>query len=1104
MNCRILKLLSKIYLLFAIYSIYYPLQANNQNTWESCFNPTTIKFIENRGQITDQNYLQRQDVLFTGSSKNMVFHLTSTGVSYQFYKNANNSLTKINTCNDLINSREKQTIYRLDISWNTTNTSTRVSGGRVNPELTNYYLNNANNGIVNVKSYKEVLYENLYNGIQLKWYEKGGELEYDYLVSAGANYKQINMRIDGANKIVINPSGNLMIHTPLGILEQQAPKVIQGAKTIPAKWVIENNTISFNITGIDPNMDFVIDPVVRQWGSFFGGAQQDTPGRCATDTNGNFYICGSTSSSSLIATSGAHQTTYLSQTDAFFAKFTTSGQLLWSTYAGGTASDGISAIKIEPNGNVIVAGGSASSAANFITTGSHQTGLSGSSDAFIAKFNNSGGLIWGTYFGGSGIEGGSDCVLDASGNIYLVGVTNTQIGGIATPGAHQSTLSGNYDSYIAKFNSAGTLIWGTYYGGGGDEDYISCSTDANGNVFISGRTNSTFSISTPNSHQSNHGWGTTDGFLAKFSSNGVIQWGTYYGGANQDLAFDNECDANGNVYLSGQTRSNQAISTPGSHQPNYSAPIYSAYLAKFNTLGVRQWATYYGINGGNTDFTCLKIDASNNVYVSGVTNSSLGIATTGAYQTTTNGGADGLLVKFDPSGNRIWGTYYGDTKDENAKYFDIDLAGNIFICGLAQSTTGFTSGVLATFGSHQTSYSGSIDLILAKFSDCPILPPAPANITLPSNLIACSGSSTSIQASGSGMLYWYYQSSGGLAFFSGSLLTIPIVSVNTTYYVEDFTCGSSPRTSITVSMAPMPVLYFNQNTTICQGSTLNLNAQGALNYTWLPSGSTSPLIPLSPSVTSNYTLIGESVNGCSASLPFQLVVNPLPSLTVSSHPSVLCDNQSFTINALGALNYSLNSSPFSGNIIVILPYSLQSGVHTVIGKDVNNCVVTKSISLQINNSPTLSVSGSTQICVGEKLLLTASGSDTYLWNGQAGSSTFTFIPTQATTVTAVGINANSCSSTFFHAIESDACLNTIDLVDEAPFSLYPNPCSKVIHLLNYTDGEFELTNLTGQLVLRLKISSGFNQIQIDELSKGVYVAFIKLGTSCKQMKLVIE
>lgn len=406
---------------------------------------------------------------------------------------------------------------------------------------------------------------------------------------------------------------------------------------------------------------------VRAWGTYYTGTGQVWPNgeergnSCITDAAGNVYMVGFTSSNSDIATAGAHQTVYAGGPivfgtggyDAFLVKFNSSGVRQWATYYGGSQDDMGISCAVDASGNVYMIG-STSSTSGIATAGAHETTIN---DGFLVKFNSNGVRQWGTYFEGNG----NACTTDASGNIYIVGLTNST-SGIATAGAHQTVMSGSGDAFLVKFNSSGVMQWGTYYGGAGVDIGYSCAKDASGNVFLAGDTQQEFvpassGMTTIGAHQSAYGGGYSDGFLVKFDSNGLRQWGTYYGGSLLDVSFSCATDASGNVYMSGETQSPNGIATSGAHQTT----VDGAFLVCFNSSGVRQSGTYYG----GIKNVCTT-DASGNVYMTGYTQSNSGIATTGAHQAVNgnSGYSDAFLVKFS-------GISVGINETINDKLFSI-------------------------------------------------------------------------------------------------------------------------------------------------------------------------------------------------------------------------------------------------------------------------------------------------------------------------------------------------------------------------------------------------------------------------------------------------
>ena len=453
------------------------------------------------------------------------------------------------------------------------------------------------------------------------------------------------------------------------------------------------------------------------WGTYYTGTGQvwpngeDRGNSCITDASGNVYMVGYTSSTSDIATAGAHQSVHAGgpiffgagSYDAYLVKFNSSGVRQWATYYGGEGNDMGMSCAIDALGNVYMIG-STSSTSGIATAGAHETTAN---DGFLVKFNSNGVRQWGTYFESAG----NSCSIDVSDNIYISGTTQSTMG-IATIGAHQTVMSGSGDAFLLKFNSNGVKQWGTYFGGPLVEDGLSCATDHLGNVFLAGMTRSTSGIATAGAHDTIYGGGlsSTDAFLIKFNSSGVIQWGTYYGGAGVEIGYSCATDASGNVYLAGDSQQNglpdtSGMTTTGAHQSAYSGGYSDAFLAKFDPNGLRQWGTFYGGSALDVGFSCV-IDSSGNIYMSGETQSSSGIATAGAHQTTVN---ESFLVSFNSNGVRQSGTYFGGTTNVCTS----DASGNVYMTGYTQANSG-----IATPGAHQTvnGNSGYNDAFLVKFN----------------------------------------------------------------------------------------------------------------------------------------------------------------------------------------------------------------------------------------------------------------------------------------------------------------------------------------------------------------------------------------------------
>lgn len=977
-------------------------------------NPS-LSFTENLGQVKDQHNKPRPDILFSGVVNGLTYHLRDNGISYQVSQINSWEEQKVGSCGGFLHEEQKiripgnQTIYRLDLTWLNCGKKLKIEATEQIEGFSNYYLETCPQGVHNVKSYRIITYKDVYENVDVKYYEDNGRLKYDYVIGPNSNYKQIEIKVSGAQFIEVLEDGSLSITTQFGKIEENAPEVYQNNKKLKASWVVKDNILSFDIKDyIDPRYTLIIDPAVRAWGTFYGGAGDEgnliifAP-KIAHDTNGNIFMPGTTSSSTgtNIATTGAFQSSYGGGlTDAYIVKLDPLGQRLWSTYYGFSGNDSGNSCSTDFFGGVYLCGATTSSLL-MASAGSHQPTFGGGNgnptDAFLVKFNGATGVRqWGTYYGGNASDYGAACATDALGFVYLTGQAGSITGTvIATPGSHQPASSmQSSDGFLVKFSSAGIRQWGTYYGGSGTDEVYSTSTDLAGNVYISGMTGSSTgslsngtTIATPAAHQPTLSGNSAEAFLVKFNSAGVRLWGTYYGATGQDYGWDCQADQNQNVYLSCSTTSTSSLlATPGSHQPNFGGGLYDAILTKFNQNGQRIWATFYGGSGYDTGITCA-VDIAGDVYLGGSTQHSVGtvIATPGSHQPTFGGGNnDGYFVKFSSNGQRLWGSYYGGTGGESIFDIDIDQNNTLYIHG----STNSTGTAIATPGSHQSSFAGGTDAFLVKFTLC-----EPLNVTPFSQQNICSGSSTTLSVLSTFSITWYSSPSSTISIGSSSTFVTPTLNVGNYYFYAEAS-GCSERTPVQVISLPVPTITVS-NGTICIGDTFTFQPSGASTYT-ISGGS----LVVSPSVTTTYSIIGTSSAGCLSAntITTDIFVNPLPIVAINS--GTICIGTSFTFNPMGAQTYTIQG----GNSIVSPTVST---VYTVLGTSSVGCIgASVNCSITVVPLPTITVN-SGSVCLGNSFTITPSGASTYTIEG--GNSIVS--PLVTSSYSLVGADVNGCINT---------------------------------------------------------------------------------------------
>lgn len=823
-----------------------------------------ISFTENKGQVCDQNSKSRPDILFSGVDGGMAFHIRNNGISYQ--------LSKIDSYKQDVDSRssitrrliEKATIYRVDSYWKDCNTDFIIEKKEENSETSNYYRENCADGVFNVKSYTNVFLRNIYDNIDLHYYESEGRLKYDYIVAPGADYKRIKIEVRGA-EIKIKKNGNIVFVTPLGNIEEEKPVVFQNKKQLLAKWILEGNVLSFEIKNADAAYPIIIDPLIRNWGTYYGEDSEDEGRSCVVDASGNVYLWGTVGydfSNGLLSTSGAHQTTYGGNTyDCFLVKFDKSGNRLWGTYYGGNGNETAFKCSIDASSNVYVTGYTGSTNA-IASPGAHQTAKSGSEDAFLVKFNSNGVRQWGTFYGGTGSERGFSCTVDLNGDVLMAGFTSSS-SGIATAGVHQTGFAGGtYDAFVVKFSPSGSRIWGTYLGGNGSETAYGVTTDPSGNVFLSGTTTTTvagIAIATPGAFQTTPGIG----FLVKFNSTGTRQWGTYFNATGYACS----SDLSGNIYMTGDAFSTSGISTAGAHQQIYGGGNSDSYLVKFDNSGSRQWCTYYGDTDLDDGWSCIT-DPSGNIFIAGQSRAAgnySAIATAGSYQSNNKGWYNGYLAQFNSSGARTWATYYGGYGYDYAFDCSLDPLGNIYLCGSATSTSAYDIATMNSFQPYKQGSSGTYDAYVARFC---IPPSAPGPLSGPN--VLCNGSNAvtySLSPVSTATVYNWSYPSGWNSFgsYTNTISIIPNSSSGTVSVTINDGCTNSPPSVYSVTINPLPdISILTSDSTICgppAQESATLTASGATSYTWNTSAITTSIV-VSPSVSTNYIVNGTDANGC--------------------------------------------------------------------------------------------------------------------------------------------------------------------------------------------------------------------------------------------------
>ena len=339
--------------------------------------------------------------------------------------------------------------------------------------------------------------------------------------------------------------------------------------------------------------------------------------------------------------------------------------LTWTSFLGGSGSDYASGIAVDGSGNVYVTGYSDA------TWGSPVRAFSGTAtEAYVAKLNSSGSLVWNTFLGGATGGDQTDAItVDGSGNVYVTGWSGATWGSPV-----RSFGGGGQDAFVAKLNSSGTLTWNTFLGGTGQDEGTGIAVDGSGNVYISGYGNATWG-----SPVRAYGGGGNDAFAVKLNyQRRSLTWNTFLGGARK---------RRGHSHCRGRQREclpdRKQCSHVGARPCGPSAAVPTRLPPKLTTAGALAWNTFLG-GSGNDYGNAIALDASGNVYVGGNSGATWGTPVQGFAGGTT----DALVVKLNNSGGLTWNTFLGGTAIDGANGIAVGSNGNVYLTGNSGATWG--------------------------------------------------------------------------------------------------------------------------------------------------------------------------------------------------------------------------------------------------------------------------------------------------------------------------------------------------------------------------------------------------------------------------------
>lgn len=642
-----------------------------------------IGYTENIGQVYNEFGQSNTNVKFLYKRGNFQLQIRSTGFSYEWLlpeetKSQNDRLK---------NPASRIKVRRLDydfvgvsknISWEATESL---------PSWENYY--NQLGSFLGVHSYNKIKVKNAWEGVDIIFYlDNLGMPKYDFVVT-GKSIHNVKIQLNNHSELFCNEKmltarfGDLEFMDVIGdcyVEENHSVKIDVNWRLFDSHVTLESNSL------LDENLKYRIDPqIFLKWATYHGGEGLDKGLGTDVHSDGGVYFCGFASSKGM-ATSGTKifQTSISNNDDAYLAKFHKDGGSLsrmWTTYYGDTGYEAANAVSVIRGGTrdtIYITGFTTSGGTKLAKNSRYRSSYSGKKDVFIAKFLDSGYLIWSNYYGGKEDDIGTSITTDSSRNPIIVGSTYSDTGIVRSGfSGFSSKDSGSGDGFVLKLRPSGKLVWSSYYGGTGTDVINDVTIGIKDTICFIGTTNSNYIVQN-NSRRSNK-----DAFYVLMSPTGARLRSYYFGGSGDDEGRGIYYARKTNTYyIAGKTNSKTGIITSKSlvHSNILNSNLggtnnssTDGYIANISSRGDTLWSSYYG-GQGNDDGVDVVIDDFNYIYLCGTTasNNCSGsncatssqrniIASTDAFKKVRDAD-EAYVAKFDSKGKRVWSTYFGGRK----------------------------------------------------------------------------------------------------------------------------------------------------------------------------------------------------------------------------------------------------------------------------------------------------------------------------------------------------------------------------------------------------------------------------------------------------------
>lgn len=1005
----------------------------------------SIKYQENKGQWPEQ-------VRFRASIGNANVFLEDDGLLFDVPSPEDFFQISAAHHGDVEQMPEIIHFHAFKIEFEGAQTPTRIYGVHPFEDYVNFFIgNDPAKWAGGVTQYGEIIYENIYPGINLRLYSQDRDLKYDFQVGPSANHEDIKLVFKHVDDLSLE-DGNLKIGT----------SVTEIVDSKPVSWITENGTRSYVKSAYQLNKDegyyrVSFDVPDRQLGealtidptlifSTLTGTQANNWGATATyDSLGNMYtggiVLGGTGSGTYPTTVGAYETTFSGPngglgTDIVITKFNTTGTaLVYSTYLGGSLQEIPHSLVVNENLELYLLG-TTSSADYPTTTGAHDETFNGGvsilggantnsipytdgTDIVITKFNSTGtNLAGSTFIGGSANDGlnlaadfkynySDECrgeiIVDANDNCYVV--SSTLSTNFPTVNPTQATNGGGQDAVAFKLNSnLSGLLWSTYFGGSGDDAGYSCQFDPNtSDLYFTGGTTST-NLPATGLNTSYQG-GSADGYITKLSSNGQTLLGcTYIGTSSYDQSYFVQLDQAGFVYVVGQSEGNYPVGPTWV----YSNPNSGQFIHKLSSdLQSTEFSTVFGTGSGDVDIsiTAFLVNQCNHIFVSGwggVTNNlpstiinsstTTGLpVTNNAYQTTTDGSDFYFVVFEDSAKSLLFASFFGGVNNTGggAEHVDggtsrFDKKGIIYQAVCADCNNGSTVQTFPTTNNAYSTTNGSPGCNLGAIKYDLVTLDAAADIDGPTNVCVRDSIQFANESVGGSLFLWDFGDGDTSNLFepqhaydsAGTYITRLVI-------FDSVSCIQSDTDFVTVTVTPGPTAQVNVPGTVCPNVAVGLSAAGGESYLWSPSGGLNQNNIPDPTakVETSRTYTVQVIDSCGIDTAFVEVT--IHGNETSAMPDTsLCAKQTGQLRAEGGTSYQWTPSFYLNNPNIARPTCTPDTTieYNVLITDSFGCKREWPVKVFVDGFiPVVEAWGDTTICQGDRVVLSAKGTVNYEW-----------------------------------------------------------------------------------------------------------------------------